>query len=106
MSFVLRPYRQFPVMCPVTYERWFHEGEGLVWNLSPMGGRRSGNLPVEPGDVCSPRLTLPTNKQISVAAGIVRWVRDEEFGLEALGMDGRAQAHLDKDMRERMLEES
>lgn len=106
MSFVTRPHWRFPVMCLVTYEHWFHEGEGLVWSLSPMGWRRSGNLPLEPGDVCSLRLTLPTNKQISVAAWIVRWVRGEEFGLEMLVVDGKAQAHLGKYIRERMLKES
>jgi len=37
MPFVLRPYRRFPVVCPVTYEHWFREGEGIVWNLSPTG---------------------------------------------------------------------
>ena len=29
-----------------------------------------------------------------VSAGIVRWVRGEEFGIEGLVMDGKAQAHL------------
>lgn len=42
-------------------------------------------------------------KQISVAAGIVRWVRDEEFGIQTLGMDGKAQAHLSDCIRKRTL---
>lgn len=102
MPFILRPYRRFPVVCPVTYEHWFREGEGIIWNLSPMGWRLSGNLSLEPGDVCSLHMTLPTNTRISVAAGIVRWVRGEEFGLETLVMDGTAQARLGTYIQERM----
>jgi PilZ domain len=104
MPFVLRPYHRFPVVCPVIYEHWFREGEGIVWNLSPTGWRLSGNLPLERGDVCSLKMTLPTHKQVSVAAGIVRWVRGEEFGLETLVMDGKAQARLGKYIKERMKE--
>jgi len=94
MAFILRPYRRFPVVCAVRYEHGWREGEGIVWNLSPMGWRLSGNLPLKPGDVCSFNMTLPTNKQISVTAGIVRWVMGEEFGIETLVMDGKAQARL------------
>jgi hypothetical protein len=104
MAFVLRPYRRFPVVCPVTIKHWFLEEEGLVWNLSPTGWRLSGNLPLERGDVCSLRVTLPTNKPITVAAGIVRWIQGQDFGLETLVMDRQAQARLGKYIRERMKE--
>jgi hypothetical protein len=104
MPFVLRPHRRLPVVCPVTYEHWFREGEGIVWNLSPTGWRLSGNLPLQRGAVCSLRMTLPTNEAIAVAAGIVRWVRGEEFGLETLVMDEEAQAHLRRYIQDRMKE--
>lgn len=42
-------------------------------------------------------------KQISVAAGIMRWVRGEELGIETLGMDAKAQAHLSGYIRKRTL---
>jgi hypothetical protein len=44
------------------------------------------------------------NKQISVSAGIVRWVRGQDFGLETLVLDGKAQAQLGKYIHERMEE--
>jgi len=69
-----------------------------------MGWRLSGNLPLRRGDVCSLKMILPTNKQISVSAGIVRWVRGDEFGLETLVMDGKAQARIGKYIRERIKE--
>lgn len=37
-----------------------------------------------------------------MAAGIVRWVRGEECGLETLVMDGQAAARLDRFIRARM----
>lgn len=104
MPFILRPDRRFPVVCPVIYEHWFQEGEGIVWNLSSTGWRLSGNLPLRPGDVCSLNMTLPTNKQISVAAGIVRWVKNDEYGIETLVMDENAQARLGKYIQGRMKE--
>ena len=104
MPFVIRPYHRVPVVCPVIYEHWFCEGEGVVWNLSPMGWRLSGSLPLQRGDVCSLNVILPTNKRVSVAAGIVRWVRGEEFGLETLVMDRKAEARLGTYIHERMKE--
>jgi hypothetical protein len=101
MSFVLRPYRRFPVVCDVLYEHWFRVGQGIVWNLSTAGWRLSGTLPLQCGDVCSLRVVLPTRKGLSVAAGIVRWVRGEDFGIETLVMDGKAQARLGAYIRER-----
>ena len=56
MSFVPCHYSRFPVVSPVTYEHWFREGEGIIWNLSPTGWRLSGTLPLQLGDVCSFRV--------------------------------------------------
>ena len=49
MPFVLRPYRRFPVQCPVTYNTGSFEGRGTIWNLSSNGWRLSGDLPMQPG---------------------------------------------------------
>lgn len=104
MPFVLRPYRRFPVVFPVTYEHGLREGEGIVWNISPTGWRLSGTLPLQLGDVCSLNVMLSTDKHVSVAAGIVRWVQGQDYGLETLVMDGKAQAHLGKYIRQCMKE--
>ena len=104
MPFVIRPYRRFPVNIPVTYENWFRDGEGIVWNLSPTGWRLSGSLPLQRGDVCSLNVILPTNKRVSVVAGIVRWVRGQDYGIETLVMDGKAEARLGTYIQERMKE--
>ena len=103
MSFIIRPYRRFPVVCPVAYEHWFQEGQGTVWNVSSTGWRMSGNVPLQCGDVCSFRVILP-HYAVSVAAGIVRWVRGQDYGIETLVMDGTAQARLGKYLQGRMKE--
>ena len=57
----------------------------------------------EPGDICSMTVMLSTNKHISVSAGIVRWVRGEDFGFEILVINGKAQAQLGQYIRARMM---
>ncbi len=104
MPFVLRPYRRFPAVCPVTYERLFEDGVGTVWNISPTGLRVSGTLPLEVGNVCSFKVTLPTNTHVSVLAGIVRWVWGQDFGIETLLMKKKAQRRLNAYIRDRMRE--
>jgi len=102
MAFVLRPYRRFPVVIPATYENWSQEGQGMIWNLSSAGWRLSGDLPLAIGDICSLSMTLPTNKRIAVLAGVVRWVRGEEFGIETLAMNKTAHARLSVYIQERI----
>ncbi|HWG97663.1 MAG TPA: PilZ domain-containing protein [Nitrospira sp.] len=101
MAFIVRPYRRFPVVIPAIYENWSQEGQGMIWNLSSAGWRLSGDLPLAPGDICSLTVMLPTNKSISVAAGVVRWVRGEEFGIETLAMNKTAHARLSTYIQER-----
>ena len=104
MHFIVRPYRRFPVVCDVSYEHGFHEGHGTVWNLSRTGWRISGTLTLRPGDVCSLRVVLSTHKPISVAAGVVRWVRGEDYGIETLVLDNNAQIQLGKYLQARIME--
>ena len=50
MPFSIRPFRRFPVCCPVTYHAGLSEGRGTVWNLSVNGWRLSGDVPMRPGE--------------------------------------------------------
>lgn len=102
MPFSIRPYRRFPVCCPVTYHAGLFEGQGTVWNLSPTGWRFSGDLPLRIGEVCSLTVNLPTHQFLYVAAGIVRWVRGEEYGVETLVMDHESRDDMDDYLAERI----
>ena len=87
MPFKIRPHRRFPIYCPVTYQAGLFEGHGTVWNFSLTGWRFSGNLPLRIGEVCSLTVNLSIDQTIYVAAGIVRWVWGEEYGIETLVID-------------------
>ena len=94
MPFSIRPHRRFPVCCPITYHCGLFEGHGTVWNLSLTGWRFSGNLPLLVGEVCSLTVNLPSQQRLYVAAGIVRWVRGEEYGVETLVIDNESREDM------------
>jgi hypothetical protein len=64
--------------------------------------RFSGNLPLRIGEVCSLTVNLPIHQPIYVAAGIVRWVRGEEYGFETLVIDEESQEDLDEYLWQRL----
>lgn len=102
MPFTIRPFRRIPLCCPVTYHVEEFEGHGMVWNVSPMGWRFSGDLPLRVGEVCSLTVGLQPYQEIYVAAAIVRWVRGEEFGVETLVMDEESREDLDDYLEDRI----
>ena len=104
MPFTIRPYRRFPVQCSVTYHASLFQGRGTVWNLSRYGWRVSGNLPLRVGQTCSLTVSLPNHQSVFVASVIVRWVRDDEYGLETLITDETDEEHIAHYIRERARE--
>ena len=104
MLFTIRPYPRFPVCCPVTYHVGLFEGHGSVWNVSLTGWRFSGNLPLRIGEVCSLTVNLSIDQRVYVAAGVVRWVRGEEYGVETLVMDDESREELEEYLWQRLEE--
>jgi len=96
MPFLIRPSRRFPLCCPVTYKCGLFEGHGTVWNVSLTGWRFSGNLPLRVGEVCSLTVILPTQETLYVVAGIVRWVRGQEYGAEMLVIDDESREDMEQ----------
>lgn len=84
MPYTLRSYHRFPVRCYVSYESKLRDGHGTIFNLSTHGWRLSGDLSLQPGDICTLRVILPTSQRVTVAAGRVRWVRGNACGIETL----------------------
>ena len=62
MPFSIRPFRRFPVCCPVTYQCDLSEGQGTVWNFSVNGWKLSGDVPLQVGQMCSLTVNLPNNQ--------------------------------------------
>ncbi len=104
MPFTIRPYRRFPVCHPVTYHAGLSEGSGTVWNISHSGWRLSGDIPMCVGQTCSLCVTLSNPKRVFVVAGIVRWVRGEEYGIETLSANGTTYARMVRSLRQQAWE--
>lgn len=102
MSFAQRHHYRFPVFGPVKYESGNREGYGSVTNVSSIGWRLSGSLPVVVGDVCSLKVRLPTKQWVSIDVGQVRWVCGEEFGIQTLVMNDTSQARLSEYIQDRI----
>ena len=96
MPFSIRPFRRFPICCPVTYHAGLSEGHGIVWNLSVNGWRLSGDVPLRVGQTCPLTVNLPNQPSLVVDAAIVRWVRGREFGLETLMVDKQTQSRVEQ----------
>ncbi|MDE3042086.1 MAG: PilZ domain-containing protein [Nitrospirota bacterium] len=80
------------------------DGHGIVWNLSLAGRRFSGDQPLRVGKVSSLTVNLPTQQRTYIAAGIVRWVRGEECGVETLVIDGESRGDMEQYFRQRVQE--
>lgn len=102
VAFALRHDYRFPVFSPVRYEVRLCDGYGTVTNLSNRGWRIYGNTPVAVGDVCSMKVRLTTRKWVSVSAGIVRWVRGEEWGIETVVMNEESMEQLNEYIQKRI----
>ena len=94
MPFSIRPFRRFPVQCPVSYNAGPFQGQGTVWNLSCTGWRLSGDLPMRPGEALSLTVRLPNEQCIEVPEAVVRWVRGQEFAVETVKVEQHTQARL------------
>src|SRR5262245_53404016 len=90
MLFSIRPHRRFPVFCPATYHSGLNKGHGTVWNVSLNGWRLSGDLPLRIGQSFPMTVALQDQESVFIAAGIVRWVRGDYYGVEALIADNVA----------------
>lgn len=102
MPFALRYHYRFPVFSLVKYERGEGTGYGSVTNVSSLGWRISGSLPLEYGDVCALKVRLPTNQWVWVAEGKVRWAYGEECGIETVMIDKTSQARLNEYIQARL----
>ncbi|MDH4078999.1 MAG: PilZ domain-containing protein [Nitrospira sp.] len=102
MPFVLRHHSRFPIFTPVRYEVRLRDGYGTVTNLSPRGWRIHGNVPMQPGDVCSMKVRLDARNWVAISAGIVRWVRGDECGIETLVMNDESEEQLRDYIQERI----
>jgi len=77
-----------------------YERQCTVRNLSLSRWRLSGDWPLIVGQTCSPSVKLPNEQQACVAAGVVRWVQEGEYGIETLIADQTAQEQVEAKVRQ------
>jgi len=71
------------------------EGEGLVINLSPKGCMVETEAAVKVAEAMSVILLLPDQKPpTTVDLAVVRWVKDDAFGLEFISMGADETARI------------
>ncbi len=64
--------------------------------MSTRGWRIYGNIPIQVGAVCSMKVGLAAKQWVSVSAGIVRWVRGHEYGIETIVMNDESTEQLNE----------
>ena len=104
MPFIIRPYRRFPVQCPVSYNAGTSQGLGTVWNFSCTGWRLSDDLPMRPGGPLSLTVTLPNEQRIEIPEAVVRWSRGQEFAMETVVIQPHTHARLQQYVKRLVLE--
>lgn len=105
MAFTLRLYQRYPIHCSVMYNAGPLQGQGTVWNLSLSGWKLSGDLPLQVGQLCSLTVNLPNEESVVVTAAIVRWARDQEYGLETLAIEKHIYSRMER-VIEQLVQES
>jgi hypothetical protein len=60
-------------------------GEGTLFDLSPTGCRMQSNIALTPGSYLALHVEAPeTQSPLAVEVSIVRWHKDNQFGIEFL----------------------
>lgn len=87
-----RKGERFPVMLPVLFsgER---SGGGMVLDVSLEGCRIRSAAPIQRGDYVRVRMDL-IGETLNGELAVVRWSKDDEFGVELIRMESEQQERL------------
>lgn len=93
----VRRHSRFPVRWPVVYRGSEFIAEGTVLDLTRIGWRIAGSMPVTPGMRLSLELSVPDRSEpVRIERAMVLWVKDCEFAIEAQGMTPTDQAWVNE----------
>ena len=80
----MRRHSRFPVSWPVLYGNNDFLAEGTVLDLTVLGWRVVGSMPVVPGMQLTLQVAIPERSApLCVHRATVLWVKDHEFAIEA-----------------------
>jgi hypothetical protein len=95
IRYSIRAYQRFPVECGTYYLGATFLGEGRVQNVSRMGWRIEGDVPVTSGILLTVSLRWPGwPEPIRVDQAIVRWTQGRVFGIRIVTMTATEAARL------------
>lgn len=99
----MRRYSRFPVSWPLLYGNEAFVAEGTVLDLTALGWRVAGSIPVVPGMELTLQVSVPERSTpLCVRRATVLWVHDHEFAIEAREMTTMDQAWVTEFLRQKL----
>ena len=99
----VRRHSRFPVSWPVLYGNNAFLAEGTVLDLTTLGWRVVGSMPVTPGMQLTMQVSIPERSApLCVHRATVLWVKDHEFAIEAHEMAPIDQAWVTEFLRHKL----
>ena len=99
----VRRYSRFPVRWPMLYGSDELVAEGTVLDLTSLGWRLAGSMPVVPGMQLALQISIPERSTpLLIKRAIVLWVKDHEFAIEAHEMAPIDKAWVDEFLHQKL----
>lgn len=99
----VRRYSRFPVKWPVLYGNDELLAEGTVLDLTSLGWRLAGSMPVVPGTQLRLQVSIPERSTpLCIQRATVLWVHNHEFAIEAHDMDPIDHAWVTEFLRQKL----
>lgn len=99
----VRHHSRFPVSWSVLYGNDSFLAEGTVLDLTALGWRVAGSMPVVPGMQLTLQVSVPERPTpLRVQRATVLWVKDHEFAIEAHEMESSDQAWVTEFLRHKL----
>jgi c-di-GMP-binding flagellar brake protein YcgR len=90
-----RKHPRFSVEYSAAFSSDSTSAQGLILNISSLGCKARSMTAVEKGDFMGLLIDIPTHETpLQVALAVVRWVRQQEFGLEFIRIEPKDQERL------------
>lgn len=99
----VRRYSRFPVRWTMLYGSDELVAEGTVLDVTSLGWRLSGSMPVVPGMPLALKISIPERSApLHIQRATVLWVKDHEFAIEANEMAPIDQAWVEEFLRHKL----
>lgn len=99
----VRRHSRFPVKWPMLYGSKELVAEGTVLDLTSLGWRLAGSMPVVPGMQLALQISIPERSTpLLIKRATVLWVKDHEFAIEAQEMTPIDHAWVDEFLRQKL----